>query len=78
MYKFFKSREIEGKIKTLTVKRSATGEMYINVVTDAVSESMGVVTGNSAGFDFGLKTFLSVSDGDQYKSPLWMRKASCR
>ena len=76
VYKFFKSREIEGKIKTLTVKRSATGEMYINVVTDAVVESIGVVTGKSAGFDFGLKTFLSVSDGDEYQSPLWMRKAS--
>ena len=47
VYKFFKSREIEGKIKTLTVKRSATGGMYINVVTDAVLESIGVVTGNS-------------------------------
>ena len=33
IYKFHKSREIEGKIKTLTVKRSATGDMYIYVVS---------------------------------------------
>ena len=41
-YKFHKSREIEGRIKTLTVKRSTTGDMYIYVVTDAVDESIGI------------------------------------
>ncbi len=76
VYKFFKSREIEGKVKTITVKRSPVGEMYIYIVTDAVTESIGVVTGNSAGFDFGLKTFLTDSSGAEYQSPLFWRKAS--
>ncbi|MDJ0713426.1 MAG: transposase, partial [Prochloraceae cyanobacterium] len=39
-------------------------------------ESIGVVTGKSAGFDFGLKTFLTDSNGHEYKSPLFLLKAS--
>lgn len=76
VYKFFKSREIEGKVKTVTVKRAATGCMYISVVTDAVTESIGIVTGKIGGFDFGLKTFLTDDEGNEYKSPLLMLKAS--
>ena len=75
-YKFHKSREIEGKIKTLIVKRTASGDMYIYVVTDAKSESIGVASGKSAGFDFGLKTFLVDSMGNEYHAPYIMRKAS--
>ena len=41
-YKYSKSREIQGKIKTLTVKRSPAGDMYVYVVTDAVDESIGI------------------------------------
>ena len=34
VYKFSKSREIQGKIKNLTVKRNNLGEFFIFVVTD--------------------------------------------
>jgi putative transposase len=33
------------------------------------------MTGNSAGFDFGLKTFLVTSDGQELASPLYYRQA---
>ena len=33
------------------------------------------MTGNSAGFDFGLKTFLTASNGKQIESPLYYREA---
>ena len=75
-YKFHKSREIEGKIKTVTVKRSATGDMYIYIVTDTVTENIGVATGKIGGFDFGLKCFLTDSMGNEYHAPLLMRKAT--
>ena len=42
IYKFALSREIKGKIKTLTVKRNHLGELFILVVTDllmSLSES---------------------------------------
>ncbi len=73
-YKFALSREIKGKIKTLTVKRNTLGELFILVVTDYVEENFGVVTGKIAGFDFGLKTFLTVSDGTKIESPLFFNQ----
>jgi len=70
VYKFSKSREIKGKIKTLTVKRNNLGELFILVVSDHVDESFAPVTGKIAGWDFGLKcdSFLrnqSVSDTER-------------
>lgn len=76
IYKFHKSREIKGKVKTVTIKRSNAGKMYLIIATDTVIESIGVVTNKSAGFDFGLKTFLTDSRGNEYKSPLFMLEAS--
>lgn len=74
IYKFALSREIKGKIKTLTVKRNSLGELFILVVTDFIDEQFGVVTGKIGGFDFGLKTFLTVSDGTEIESPLFFNK----
>lgn len=76
IYGYHKPREVEGKIKTVTVKRMPTGDMYIFIVTDSVTKSIGVVTGKIAGFDFGLKTFLTNSNGSDIQSPLFLRKAN--
>ena len=76
IYKYHLSREIKGKVKTVTIKRSAVGQMYLIVATNFKEESIGVVTGKSAGFDFGLTTFLIDDNGTEYKSPLFMLKAS--
>ncbi|MBE9170973.1 transposase [Pleurocapsales cyanobacterium LEGE 06147] len=75
LFKFAKSREIQGKIKTLTVKRNYLGELFIQIVTDYTEESCGVVTGKIAGFDFGLKTFLTVDDGTEIQSPLFFNQS---
>jgi len=75
-YKYFKSREIEGDIKTLTVKRDALGDFYLYFVTGEDIEPTEVRSGESVGLDFGLKTFLTTSDGEKIESPLFMRQAS--
>ncbi len=75
VFKYAKSREIQGRIKTLTVKRNGLGELFILVVTDWVDESFGVVTGKIAGFDFGLKTFLTGNDSTSIKSPLFFHQS---
>ena len=74
-YKFHKSREILGKIKTVTIKRSKAGELYVYFVTDHDDDQRKHTTGNSAGFDFGCKTFLTVSDGTNIHSPLFLKRA---
>ncbi|MEO1670223.1 MAG: transposase, partial [Cyanobacteria bacterium J06631_2] len=75
LFKFSLSRKIEGKIKTLTVKRNSLGELFILVVTDYVQESFAPVTGKIAGWDFGLKTFLTGSDNTLIESPLFFSQS---
>ncbi len=65
VYQFWKSREIEGTVKTLTIKRTPLGELFMVLVVDEGRSEVEVKTGRIAGFDFGLKTFLTCfSSGD--------------
>ena len=69
IFKYSNSRNIEGKIKTLTIKRTDSG-MYFYVVFDKkVNSSTNSKLGKITGIDVGLKTFLTLSDGTQEKSP---------
>lgn len=76
-FKFHKSREIEGSIKTLTIKRDALGEYYIFIAceTKTTQEKSIAKTGKSAGFDFGLKMFLTASDESKEKSPEYLMES---
>ena len=38
VYQYWNSREIEGKVKTLTIKRTSLGELFIIVVVDNIFE----------------------------------------
>jgi len=74
VYQFWNSQSIEGKIKTVTIKRVPTGDLYLIVVTDALCQAENKFkTGKIAGFDFGLKIFLTTSGNEQIKSPLFMK-----
>ncbi len=76
VYQFYQSREIEGKIKNLTIKRTALGELFMVVVVDEGSSSqVKFTTGKIAGFDFGLKAFLSCSDGTKIESPQFFKQS---
>jgi putative transposase len=74
-YKFAKSRDLEGIIKTVTIKRDALGDLYVYfscvVVPQRVEKAM---TGKSAGFDFGLTTYLTGSDGTERHAPQPLRR----
>lgn len=70
-YKYFQSRRISGKVKTVTVKRDSLGNIYVYFVTDAKNIEVETRTGKSVGFDFGLKKFLTASDGRDIISPLF-------
>ncbi|MEP0920011.1 transposase [Leptolyngbya sp. DQ-M1] len=76
VYQFWTSRELEGTVKTLTIKRTPLGELFMVVVVDGVDESQTKVeTSRIAGFDFGLKTFITVSDGSKIESPLFLKQS---
>ena len=70
-FKYFKSQDIQGNIKTLTVKRDKLGDIYIHIVTDFVETRIAPRTGEIVGFDFGLKKFLTASNEDDVESPLF-------
>ncbi len=67
-YKYFQSRNIEGKVKTVTVKRDGLGDIYIYIVCEIQCDTAEPRTGEIVGFDFGLKKFLTASDGQDIKS----------
>lgn len=76
VYKFFKSRDIPPDVKTVTVKRDTLGNLYLYfVVQEDIDQNNQPMTGKSAGFDFGLKTFLKPSIGEDIESPLYFRQA---
>lgn len=73
-FKFFKSRDWDGRVKNVRVLRSR-GEWFIVVVTDAGPQPCGKLhTGASAGIDFGLKTYMTFSDGNRIGAPLFYRQ----
>ena len=76
VYQFWKSREIEGCVKTLTIKRTPLGELFMAIVVDNYSEPEAKsTTGNIAGFDFGLKTFLTCSNARVIESPQFFKQS---
>ena len=75
-YRFWYSRPIEGNIKQGTVKRDTLGDFYITITTDNEGLIPEPRTGETAGFDFGLKTFLTCSDGTKYESPLFYKRSA--
>ena len=76
VYQYWNSREIEGTVKTLTIKRTPLGELLMIVVVDDVSEpEVKFKTGKIAGFDLGWKTFLTISDGTKIELPQFMKQS---
>lgn len=68
-YGFHKSQELKGKVKRVTIKRDRCGDIWLIVLTDWNDAGELPMTGNSAGYDFGLKTFLTRHDGVHIESP---------
>ena len=70
-FKFSKNQTIndDDKIKTLTIKRDNLGSFYICVCLET-QDKHRIATGKSVGMDFGLKTFLTLSDNTTINSPL--------
>lgn len=73
-YKYFKSRDIEGIVKTITIKRDTLGDIYLYFVCETNENKVLARTGKSVGYDFGLKQFLTASDNEDIKAPLFFKQ----
>lgn len=64
-YKYFKNQEIQGEIKTVTVKRDRLGDFYIFVVTEQEMQEISSRVGNAIGIDFWKEAaFRWAKEGD--------------
>ena len=76
IYRYFKSREMEGNPKRCTIKRDLVGDIYICILTDSMDNEINApMTGKIAGFDFGLKCYLTGSDGNDIESPQFFKRS---
>ena len=74
-FKFSLSRSYNGEVKILIIKRSHIGEFYIVMVFNKPSQFIGKThNGASVGIDFGLKQYLTLSDGTTYKNPQFLKE----
>ena len=74
-YKFSLSRPIEGQMKRVSIKRTKLGEYFVRFYTDANAKKYGKThKGASVGIDFGLKKYLTLSDGTTIDSPHFLQE----
>ena len=79
--KFVLSRRVKkGKIGTATVSRNPSGQYFISFIVHTNEQPKAIVSDdkisadNSLGFDFGLKHFLTLSNGRTFDSPEYFKK----
>lgn len=71
-FKFWKSREILGKIQSASISQDSQNKWFINIVTDHTPE---VFSGEGVvGIDLGCKDLLTLSNGNKYANPKYYRK----
>jgi putative transposase len=72
---FAKSREVEGKILSATIRRSPSGKYFVSILCTRISSPYVPVDKQKAvGMDLGLKHFATLSTGEKVKTPRFFRK----
>ncbi len=70
-----KHRELNGKIKTLILKRESSGRWFAILTAVARSATtLKITNGKQIGLDLGLMTFATLSNGEQIKKPKNMQR----
>ncbi|SJM36400.1 putative transposase [Psychrobacter pasteurii] len=75
------SREFEGRVKTVTISKTATGKYYASVLVDngeALPTSTTIEPSLTVGIDLGIRHLLNLSDGSKFDNPKHLAKASQR
>jgi putative transposase len=67
-------RPFEGTPKTATISRSSTGKWYVCFSCECAEPSPLPETGEQVGIDVGLKTFATLSVGQESANPRFVRR----
>ncbi|MCM3761011.1 IS200/IS605 family element RNA-guided endonuclease TnpB [Alkalihalobacillus oceani] len=73
LVRFAKSREVEGRILSATIRRNPIGKYFVSILVETEVQELPK-TGSAVGIDVGLKDFAILSDGTTYTNPKWFRK----
>ena len=73
LVRFAKSREVEGRILSATIRRNPSGKYFISILVETEVQELPK-TNSAVGIDVGLKEFAILSDGTKYENPKWFRK----
>ncbi len=71
-------RDLCGKIKNSTIKRTPTGKYFVSVLVETgilVPEKLPVTEQTTTGVDLGIKSFIVTSDGTKTDNPKHLKKA---
>lgn len=68
-------RKVEGKVKTLTIKRHASGKWFACISVERDDEAERKPLRKAVGLDVGLRYFLTDSDGRQVEDPKFYKKS---
>ncbi|BAU27739.1 putative transposase [Aneurinibacillus soli] len=70
---FAKSREVEGRILSATVRRHPSGKYFVSVLCEVEMKPLPKVE-KRVGVDLGLTRFAILSDGKTFDNPKYLRK----
>lgn len=75
------SRQFDGKIKTVTISKTATGKYYASILVEVEQTQVTPSTieaDKTIGIDLGLNHLLIQSDGQKIENPRYLRQAQNR
>ncbi len=75
------SRRFEGETKTFTVSKTATGKYFVSVLVetlDEVPEKKPITDAWTIGIDVGIKTFATLSTGEDVENPKFLKEELAR
>ncbi|WP_042224298.1 IS200/IS605 family element RNA-guided endonuclease TnpB [Oceanobacillus manasiensis] len=77
LVRFAKSREVEGRILSATIRRNPSGKYFVSILAETEVQPLDK-TDSAVGIDVGLKDFAVLSDETVYKNPKHFRTLASR
>jgi putative transposase len=75
--RFKKSREVSGKIKSVTISKNILGRYYISILCETEIQKL-IETDSQIGIDLGLKEFCITSDNELTSNPKFLKESELK
>jgi len=72
LVRFAKSREVEGRILSATIRRNPSGKYFVSILVETDVQPFPK-TNREVGIDVGLKDFAILSTGEVFENPKFLR-----